>query len=283
MSTVQKNKRTKNSLYNRDNVRLADVSAKIIILLVSLVWGLYFALKLNVPPVVDEVGTVANTALLMGWDWSETVWAMGGCYFKYGFSLLYYPFMLFIEDSYMLYKAMLALNMLFLSLIPVMTYDIMKKHIGCDRTESVMIAFTSAVFPSTLLYMTYAKADVILIFLPFPILLILLELGKLRTKGVEPLIAKRNKRRRICLSVLLAFFTIYAYMSHTRGVVILLAVLVSVLFIRIICRIPTVEYISFLITSGVLLFVDKQVSQYFKNAIYGVYGTSYYSLESYDF
>ena len=256
---------------------------KLTLFAVTLGWGLFFGLRLNVPPVVDEVGTVANTAHLMGWDWSETAFAMGGSYFKYGFALLYYPLALLIEDSYMLYKAMLALNMFFMALIPVFTYDIMHRHIGSDRAESTMLAFTTAVFPSTVLYMTYAKADVILIFLPFPIMLLLLELGKLRTKGVEPSEAKRNKRKRIIFSILLAILTMYAYMSHTRGIVLVLAVVFAVLLIRIICRIPTVEYCSFIITSGILFAVDREVSAYFKNALYGVYGTAYSSVESYDF
>ena len=261
----------------------ADVLLKLALFALTLGWGLLFALRLNVPPVMDEAGTVANTALLMGWDWSESVFAMGGSYFKYGFSLLYYPLALLIDDSYALYKAMLALNMVFLALIPVFVYDIMHRHIGSDKAESTMLAVMTAVFPSTVLYMTYAKADVILIFLPFPIMYLLLELGKLRTKGVEPAAAKKNKRRRVWLSILLAVLTIYAYMSHTRGAVIVLAVIFAVFFIRIICRIPTVEYISFILTSGALLFVDRKAAAYFKDAIYGVYGTAYSSAESYDF
>ncbi len=261
----------------------ADVLLKLALFAATLGWGLLFALRLNVPPVMDEAGTVANTALLMGWDWSESVYAMGGSYFKYGFSLLYYPLALLIEDSYALYKAMLALNMVFLALIPVFSYDIMHRHIGSDKAESTMLAVMTAVFPSTVLYMTYAKADVILIFLPFPIMYLLLELGKLRTKGVEPAAAKKNKRRRVWLSILLAALTVYAYMSHTRGAVIVLAVIFAVFFIRIICRIPTIEYISFILTSGVLIFVDRKAAAYFKNAIYGVYGTAYSSAESYDF
>ena len=260
-----------------------DIMIKLVLFAVTLGWGLIFALRLNVPPVVDEVGTVANTALLMGWDWSETAWAMGGSYFKYGFALLYWPLTLLIEDSYTLYKAMLALNMVFMALIPVFTYDIIHKYIGSDKAEGTMLALMTAVFPSTVLYMTYAKADVILIFLPFPILWLLLELGTLRTKGVEPALAKKNKRRRVWLSIVLAVLTMYAYMSHTRGVVVVLAVVLAVLLIRIVCRIPTVAYIPFLLTSGLVFFVDMKAAAYFKNALYGVYGTAYSSAESYDF
>ena len=266
---------------NKDTA--ADVLLKLALFAATLGWGLLFALRLNVPPVVDEVGTVSNTALLMGWDWSETAYAMGGSYFKYGFALLYYPLALLIEDSYVLYKSMLALNMVFLALIPVFTYDICHRHIGSDKAESTMLSIMMAVFPSTVLYMTYSKADVILIFLPFPIVYLMLELGQLRTKGVEPALAKKNKRRRVWLSILLATLTMYAYMSHTRGVVIVLAVVFAVIFIRIFCRIPTVEYISFLGVSGLLYYVDTRAAAYFKNAIYGVYGTAYSSAESYDF
>ena len=123
---------------------------KLVLFAVTLGWGLIFALRLNVPPVVDEVGTVANTALLMGWDWSETAWAMGGSYFKYGFALLYWPLTLLIEDSYTLYKAMLALNMVFMALIPVFTQRgqwasaiRIPSSSGAEKTKTLSSVFSS--------------------------------------------------------------------------------------------------------------------------------------------
>ena len=47
------------------------------------------ALQLNNPPVLDEVGTMANTAFLAGYDWTECVMSMGNHYYKLGMPLLY--------------------------------------------------------------------------------------------------------------------------------------------------------------------------------------------------
>ncbi len=255
---------------------------KIILFALTLGWGLCFVLRLNIPTMIDEVGTSANAAFLRNWDWSETVWSMGGYYYKYALALIYYPIMLVCRDSYVMYKTMLSLNAVLLALIPVFSYEIARKHLNEAKTESFLLALTTGIFPSTLLNMTYAKADTILIFLPFPITLILLELGKLRTKGVDPENAGRNKKKRVLLSVLLAVLMMLAYMTHTRGIVIILAVLFSILFIRLICRIPTVEYVSFFITTAALYLADRKIAGFFKDALYGEYGTLHASAESYD-
>ena len=70
--------------------------------------GLIAAIQLNIPPVLDEVGILANSAYVSGYDWTETTYTMGGFYYKYGISLLYAPFLKLIDDPYIVYKAILS-------------------------------------------------------------------------------------------------------------------------------------------------------------------------------
>lgn len=263
--------------------RYSDRICKLFLYFITVIFGLCMALRLNVPPVVDEVGTIANTAFLMGYDWSETLFCMGGCYFKGGYALLYYPLMLIFKNSYVLYKALLTLNVILFGFVPVFAYTIFKKHINTGRKEAFLLALSAGLFPSSVLYMMYAKADAILIILPWPIILILLELIQTANGSFAGAEKKKNRNRRIGLSVLLAFLSVFAYAAHTRGIVILLAVAVSVVLIRIICKSRTVEYISFIASAVVFLIADKLISDYFYNALFSVYGTRYSNTESYDF
>ena len=68
------------------------------------------------PYVLDETGTVANTAFMAGDDWSFCVQTMGGFYYKYAFSALYYPiYIAFRSNPVYMYKAMISSNMLIMS------------------------------------------------------------------------------------------------------------------------------------------------------------------------
>lgn len=245
--------------------------------------GLVLAIRLRVPPVIDEVSTIASPALMLGYNWEEALFAMGGCYFKYGPSLLYYPLMRIFEDPYVFYKSMLVLNVLIYAFIPVIAYDILKKHLGLGYVTSAALAHTTGILPSTLLYTLYARADAMLIFLPWPMLLVILELVALEPGAKGSSIARKTLARRVVLSVILAAMTAYAYMAHTRGIVLILAVTLSVLLIRLIAGRRTVEWISYIVTLGGICLADKKISAYFHDALYGKYGASFSSVESYDF
>ena len=242
----------------------------------ALALGLVFALRLNIPPVVDEVGSLGNTALLMGYDWTETLYAQGGCYFKYGYSILYYPLMRLITDSYTLYKACLALNVVINSFIPVIAYTILRQYFNRSNTSAILMATAVYVLPSAFLYTLYTKADSVLIFLPWPMLLILLKLMELGR-------GRRERFIRMALSVLLAFLGVYSFAAHTRGLVNFLAVVLAIVLIHLICGTKTVDYATFSIASAIFFVIDAKVSAYFKDSLFGEYGTKYSSVESYDF
>lgn len=256
--------------------RYRDLTTGICLYVAALIFGLVFALRLNVPPVVDEVGTLGNTALLMGYDWSETLFVQGGCYFKYGYALFYYPLMLIFTNSYNLYKACLALNVIINSFIPVIANIIFRKYLGRGRVESAFMAGAVYLLPSAFFYTLYTKADSILIFLPWLMLLILLRLMELeKTVG--------DKIRRVVLSCVLAFLGVFSFMAHTRGLVNYIALVLAIILIHIICEAKTVSYIAFIVSSAGLFYLDSRLSSYFKTSLFGVYGTRYSSLESYDF
>lgn len=236
--------------------------------------GLLAALQLNVPPVLDEVGILANSAYMTGRDWSQTVYTMGSYYYKYGLSVLYAPFLALIDDPFVLYKVLLAFNMAIYAFIPVISYRIVKNYFGTGKTEAVLISAASGLIPSCFLYQLYAKADSMLIFLPWVVMLLLLELDKTE---------KDNAKKRIILSILLSFTSVYAFAVHTRGLVVIIATFLTVVLSLLIGKKRLVNLPVYLASTGAFLVIDKLIANVFKNGVYGFYGTQHASAESFDF
>ncbi|MCR4625759.1 MAG: hypothetical protein K5795_07335 [Lachnospiraceae bacterium] len=234
--------------------------------------GLITALKLNIPPVLDEVGILANSAYAAGYDWTETTYTMGGFYYKYGISILYAPFLKLIDDPYILYKVLLSVNVFLYAFVPVIAYTIQKKHLHMKRLVAVLFAITVGAIPCCFIFQLYAKADSMLIVLPWAVLYLIMELSGL-TGG----------RKKAVLSILLAAVGIYSYMVHTRGLVIIIALILTIILAGVLNKKCIVNIPAFLVTAAVLLLADKWLSGLFYDGVYGAYGTLHASAESFEF
>lgn len=259
---------------NRNKINISDRTIGLFLWFVFFGLGLIAALRLNIPPVLDEVGILANSAYLTGRDWSETVYTMGSYYYKYGLSVLYAPFLALIDNPYILYKALLAFNMAVYAFVPVISFIILRRHFETERTESVLISAGTGLIPSCFLYQMYAKADSMLIFLPWVVMLILLELEKTE---------KENIKKKAVLSVLLSFCSVYAFAVHTRGLVVIIAAFLTVFLSRLIEKKSLVNFPLYFGSTAVFLFLDKLAANAVKNGVYGFYGTQHASAESFDF
>ena len=81
---------------------------------------------------------------------------------------------------------------------------------------------------------------------------------------------------------MLAFVTVYAYMTHTRGVVLIIAAFMTVVLISAVYKHKTVNYFIYVPVSGVLMVIDKFLAAFFKNGVYGIYGTRHGSIDVID-
>lgn len=262
---------------NRLSGIMTDRNIKLMLYFISIGFFGFFGVQLNTPPVLDEVGTIANTAWMVGYDWSQCSYTMGAYYYKYGMSLLYYPLMLLIENPYLLYKGIMLLNTALLGTIPVFAFVILRKHFGVEKKLSAAaIALAVGWLPSVALYTLYARADMLMIFLPWPITLCLLELYDASNN-------ENGKRRAVIHSILLGFLTVYAFMAHTRGVVFIIASVMTVAIVQLLTRKRTVKWLWYCGSTIVFLLLDRLLGNIFYDAVYGKYGTQHASVESFDF
>lgn len=226
------------------------------------------AFFLHISWTFDELGTLANSAYLAGYDWSYPLHVAGGYYYKYGTALFYaLPFLL-IKDSILLYRVMMAINGVLLGITAASAYVICRRHLGVKKSgQALWMALISAGTPSALLHSSYGRGDFVLVLTPWLVLLCLLE--AYRSAG----------RRKIIFSVLCALAAVYAFMGHTRGVVLMIALFMTVAGARLLLGIRAVHMPAYLCATGAGLLLDRFLTSFFKQAIWGQYGARHASVE----
>lgn len=255
---------------------ITDVGVKRILWCITFVFIAALGIQMNVTAVVDEPGTIANTALLAGDNWHTCIQGIGGFYYKYGTALFYYPIYLLFQDAFIFYKAVMLLHSAMLAFIPVIAYDVLRRYLKADSMMlSALISLTMGVFPSTILYSLYARADAMLIFLPWLICFLLLEAYSSYNQN--------KKMRGMLFTVLLTVTAFYGYACHTRGIVFVIAVFLTVFAGALFCRVKIVNWPVYLLINVLLYFGDKQISRYFKANIWYNINNMHASAESFKF
>ncbi len=180
------------------------------------------ALFLSAPFVEDALGTMGAAAFLTGHDWGDFL-VDKGFYYKYGQSLFYLPVFFCVHNPVVRYKALLLVNSALMAFVPVLAYRIGERHFALPSSDAAFIALISGCMPAALLYGKLTWAEPVLFLIPWGILYMLLELESVRNG------AGATGRKRL-LSALLAWGCAFAFMSHQRGIIVVLA---TVLFLII--------------------------------------------------
>ncbi len=234
----------------------------------------YYGGRLDMPIVLDETGTMSNTAFLTGFDWSDNNKAMGGFYYKYFQALLYVPVFMLIKNPFMQYKAIMVLHAAIISVIPVIGYEISRKYLHVEKAKSAILGASVGILPSVILYSQYARADMLMCAVPWFTLYFLLESYDALQKGKKKLAG--------IYSLLVAFFAVVSYASHTRGIVLVIAVFMTIYLFLLIRKKKLVNNIVFLAGSAVFLIADKFMTAYMKVNVWP-HGVKHASAEIFDF
>lgn len=211
---------------------------------------------MNVPYVIDESVTMANAALLSGHNWSEHIRTTGNYYYRYGQAFLNLPLM-YIADPYLRYKLMLVLNAAVIATSPVMAYSLCRQRMQ-DPVKAMLISLASVLLPGVAMYSSFERADYLLITLAWLTVYAL----------VSAYQSRKDPKRQAAFSVLTAAACCYAYAVHTRGVVFIVAVVLTVLLIQLTRKESAVHYWSFFLVLAVLLLADSQISAWFKSQLW---------------
>ena len=185
-----------------------------------------YALFLSVPVISDETTTMANAAWLAGYDWDLMVAALGGYYYRFGQAFLTVPFFTFLKDPAMIYRLSMVLQaMIQVSIVPVV-YAICRRHLRV-KSEVLAVLLGAAVcfVPPMTLYVYYYRGDFLLGVLPWYVLLAFLETMRADGEG--------KSGKKILWTILAVLFSVFSYSAHTRGIVVLLALLIAAILVRV--------------------------------------------------
>lgn len=234
-----------------------------------------YAFQLSVPAILDETISMGDAAWITGRDWSLTVAALGGLYFRYVQSLLTVPFFAWMKDPAMIYRASMVLQaLLHVTIIPVV-YVICRRHLKITSEKIAVLLGTAVCFvPSAALYVFYYRGDFLLYLLPWYVLLTMLETMKAAEEG--------KTKRRIIFTILTILLCVLCYGAHTRGIVALIAVLLCTCYMQVFQKKKSLHWPCVILFALLLLVIDSCIGSVLKNALYSVAGANANTLESVD-
>ncbi len=247
----------------------------VIITLFSFLCLCFYSQQLFVPVISDETTTMANAAWLSGYDWSWMVTALGGNYYRFGQALLTLPFFALFDDPDMIYRfSMILQSAIQASIVPVV-YGICRRHLRMQsQKQAILLGMSVCLVPSMVLYTFYYRGDFLLGVLPWYVLLFFLETVR---AGEE-----KRKGRRILFTMLAVLFSVFCYTAHTRGIIVILALGLAALFVRILEKKKSLDWISLLAVGSIFFFIDAQTGKVFKKALYALGGLNANAIESTD-
>ncbi len=239
------------------------------IVLLAMAW------QLTVPVISDETTTMANAAWLGGYDWHLMVTSLGGLYYRFGQALLTIPFFAFLKDPDMIYRLSMVLqSMIQVSTVPVV-YVICQRHLSVKSEKiAALVGAAVCLVPSIALYVFYYRGDFLLSVLPWYVLLAFFETIRAAEQDKE--------LRRALWTIAAVFFAVYSYTAHTRGIVVLIALLLTAIAVRIFLKKKSISWMTLAVVSVICFAVDSCTGQLFKSALYSISGLNANALESTD-
>lgn len=169
--------------------------------------GIYQMIHISGPVMYpDEFGYWANAAQWIGFDWSEVVSLQS--YYSFGYSILLAPFLAFIKNPMLMYKAAVLLNMLLVYLHGVLLYGAAMELADDGKRQDWLFCLMAACYPSLLFYMQVTLTESLLSFLYMLSIWLLL---------------RYIKAEKFRYSILLTVVLAYMYFVHMRTIGILLA------------------------------------------------------------
>ena len=208
----------------------------------------------KLPFVADEVYTLSGSAFFAGYNWSSYMHLHK--FYNFGYTMLLMPLYKIFSDPIYIYRAMLFANVVVHALAVVIVYYIANRKLKCSKLSSIAIAFVSTCNSIILFFKGFVYNEMPLAFVVWLIILLLLEL-------VESV-----GKKRVILSAILGFVTAYAYIIHSRCLVVFGTLAVLVLLYLIIYKKWVVQPVAFISIFSVCIYSGKMLVEYVKENLY---------------
>lgn len=225
---------------------LGDRGIMFILYAFSVVVNTLFSLSTELPVIYpDEINVAGIAAMYSGRDWSGLIRDTGisGGYIG---AVFYAPILVVFDNPYAAYKAMLVVNALLISFIPLIAYYMAAK-LGVPRLRyKLLIALCCGMYVSYVANSKFIWNETITCLVGWILVLCLFTTWD-----------KKDISSRISMSMLLGFLCAVAYAANARLIAVVAAILLTVLLARIIFREKLVNVPVFLISLCISFFAES--------------------------
>lgn len=224
----------------------------------SIVIHALLSLMLELPSVnPDEIGTAAITAFYTGRDWSALMSTVG-YYYGYVQALFYAPLMLVFGSPYALYKAMLVMNGVLISFIPMLAYHLAAK-LGIPRVwQKVAIAFCSGFYITYIAHSKFIWNEAIASLLPWALIWCVFMAWD-----------RKNRYSRFTFSMLTGFICAVCYAAHPRLIAIVIALILTLIIARLVFREKILNLPTFFATLILSFGCEHLLRKAIESAVWG--------------
>ncbi len=214
-----------------------DRGVMFILFAFSVVLHAILSLNMELPAVnPDEIGVASVAAFYSGKDWSSLMGAIG-YYYGYVQALFYMPLFLVFGSPYALYKAMLVMNGVLISFIPMIAYHLASKLGIPNVWQKVAIAFCSGFYVTYIAHSKFIWNEAISSLLPWVLVWCVFMAWD-----------RKNKYSRFTFSVLSGFLCAVCYAAHSRLIAVVIALTLTLLIAAIFFREKILNLSAFFVT-----------------------------------
>ncbi len=223
----------------------------------SVVTHALLAINMELPAVnPDEFGTASIAAFYVGKDWSDLMSSIG-YYYGYIQALFYIPLSLVFSSPYALYKAMLVMNGVLISFIPMIAYHLASK-IGIPHVwQKVTIAFCCGFYITYIAHSKFIWNEAISSLLPW-----------LLVWCVFMAWDRKNKYSRFTFSVITGFLCAVCYAAHSRLIAVVIALVLTLIIARFVFKEKILNLPSFFVTLIVSFTTEYFCRETIKNVVW---------------
>lgn len=191
----------------------------------SVVIHAMLALMMELPAInPDEIGTASVAAFYGGKDWSAMMGSIG-YYYGYIQAVFYAPLVMVFDSPYALYKAMLVMNGVLISFIPMIAYHLAAK-LGVPRVwQKSVIALCCGFYITYIAHSKFIWNEAISSLLPWAL-----------AWCVFMAWDRKNKYTKFTFSVLTGFLCAVCYGAHSRLIAVVLALVLTLVLVRVVLR-----------------------------------------------
>lgn len=212
----------------------------------------------------EEISAAGIAAFYSGKNWADILGETGvrGGYIQ---SLLYTPLFLVFDNPYVLYKAMLVVNALIVSFIPMISYHLATK-LGVERVrQKLLAALSCGMYVSVLMRSKFITSDALSCLMIWILIMCVFAAWD-----------KKNRYTRFTMSILLGFLCAVAFGVNSTLIAAVLSVILTVIIARIffkerLLNIPAFALsltLSFVAEHFARILVLRSAANYTEEALY---------------